>query len=221
MVVIDESNDTRRAKSMSNKPVLMQVWVEKFLRILKRYGSDTTIAKILTDTRLAYECGVLMRFYTDKKISGHFNAQRKARGRGYRKTLKRAQSGLTEAVKIFQFQQRADLAVLANHLSAELAIFEQLATGAFNAKKHGRDRDHGLLGYGKRVLESKLGSRIPSSSLATLVTAAERTHAEVEGLEPPAPVDENVVRKRLAHLRDNAPQWTNALLELKQPTKPV
>ena len=221
MVVMDESNDTQRAKSMSNKPVRMQVWIVKFLRILKRYGSDTTIAKILIDASLAYECGVLMRFYTDKKISGHFNAQRKARGRGYRKTLERAQSGLTEAVKIFQFQQRADLALSANHLSAELAVFERLTTKAFDAKKHGRDRDHGLLGYGKRVLELRLGSRVPYSSLATLVTAAERTQAEVEGLEPPAPVDENVVRKRLAHLRDKAPQWTKALLELKQPTKPL
>jgi hypothetical protein len=214
-------NGTRRPKSKASQPVRVQAWTENFLRILKGEASDATIDKILSDPSMADQCAFLMRLYADKKASNGFNAQRKARGRGYRKTLKRAQHGLVEAVKIFQFQQRPDLAFLANHLSAELAVFERLTTKAFDAKKHGRDRDHGLLEYGKRVLESKLGSRIPYSSLATLVTAAERAQAEVEGLEPPDPIDENAVRKRLDHLRENAPQWTKALLELKQPTKPA
>jgi hypothetical protein len=213
--------NTRQPKSKANQPVRMQAWAEKFLRILKAGASDRTIDKILSDPGLADECAFLMRLYADKKISNGFNTQRKARGRGYRKTLERAQRGQVEAVKVFQFHQRPDLALSANHLSAELAVFERLTTKAFDAKKHGRDRDHGLLEYGKRVLESKLGSRIPYSSLATLVTAAERTQAEVEGLEPPAPVDENAVRKRLDHLRDNAPQWTKALLELNPPTRPA
>jgi hypothetical protein len=143
----------------------------------------------------------------------------KARGRGYRKTVERAQGGLADALKVFQFQQRADLALLANHLSVELAVFERFAAEAFNTKKHGRDRDHGLLDYGKRTLESKLGSNVPYSSLATLVTAAEQAQAETQGLEPPEPVDENTVRKRLGQLRDNAPEWTKALLKQKQPTK--
>ena len=71
----------------------------------------------------------------------------------------------------------------------------------------------------KRTLESKLGSNVPYSSLATLVTAAEQAQAETQGLEPPEPVDENTVRKRLGQLRDNAPEWTKALLKQKQPTK--
>lgn len=199
----------------------MEAWVEKFLWILMCYESDSTIEKILSDPGLAHECGVLMRMYADRKISDGFNAERKARGRGCRRTVERAQRGLAEAAKIFQFQQRADLAIAANHLSAELTVFDRLAVEAFNTKRHGRDRDHGLLDYCQRILESRLGLRVPYSSLATLVTAAERAQAEAVGLEPPAPVDEDTVRKRLGHLRDNAPQWTKALLEQKPPTKPA
>ena len=208
--LMDRAKDTvkRRAEVRTSQTLPMEAWIKKFSRILKRYKSDITIEKILSDAELTHECGVLMRLYVDKKISDGFNARRRARGQGYRKTVARAQGGLAEAVKIFQFQRRADLALLANHLSAELGVFERLAANAFDTKKHGRDRDHGLLDYAQRTLELRLGLHVPYSNLATLVTAAERAQAEAEGLEPPGPVDENTVRKRLSRLRENAPQWT-------------
>jgi hypothetical protein len=89
-----KANAKRRAESRSSRAVPMETWVEKFLRILKCYDSDKVIGQILSDAGLSYECGVLMRLYVDKKISDGFNAQRKARGRGYRKTVERAQGGL-------------------------------------------------------------------------------------------------------------------------------
>src|SRR2546429_435791 len=177
-------------------------WEERFVQILNRdYRDDPVCQRIGTDRELALQVGTMMKSYVDKGLTKELAAERKARVGAYRSELVKAVDGLEAAAKLHRHRDPARAAAWqsdAAEFEAELPRADEL----LDTKRHGRERDHGILDSIRQVLGKRVGP-------VTLVTLANLVNAglEADGQDDGDPVTEDDVRKALKHFLDRNPNW--------------
>lgn len=180
-------------------------WNERFIGILKRdyESSDVAISAMLRDERLSKVCATKIRSYVDRDCTIWLYEQRRARGVLHKKQLETAIAGLRAAIDLCVNrgnQERAMyVGVLVDEFSKELERGKQ----AFATRRHGRDRDHGILFECHSFLQTKMQQPLTYVTLANLVNAG----FEADGDPSKKLVTEEELRKNLANFKRINPLW--------------
>lgn len=180
-------------------------WNDRFVKILKRdyANSDAVISAILKDERISQLCATKIRSYVDKNVSDWLYGQRKARGTKTRKRLEIAIEGIHEAIGLCKAGGRTEFLMPLGKLADDFSQALERCGQAFATKRHGRDRDHGVLLECQSSLQAKLGHPVTNVTLANLVNAG----YEADGNPPREPVDEEQLRRNLDNFKKNNPLW--------------
>jgi len=180
-------------------------WNDQFKKILKKdYANlDAVISSILADERLLQLCATKIRSYLDKDVSAWLYAQRKARGAATIKQLNTAIEGLRAAIGLCTTAGKKEFIPSLVKLLQDFSKALDSCKEAFATKRHGRDRDQGILQECHAFLEQRLGQSVTYVTLANLLNAG----YEADGMSPEVPVDEGLVGKNLANFKKNNPLW--------------
>jgi len=178
-------------------------WEERFLTILNRdYRDDAMCVRIGADRKTGLEVGAMMKSYVDKEFTKELASERKARVGEYRSKLVRAIEGLEAAAALYRHRDPERAALFqseAEKLQAELPRADEL----LRAKRHGRERDHGILDSIRQVLGKHMGP-VSYKTLANLIN----TGLEADGqYDPDDPVTEDDVRMSLKNFLNRNPNW--------------
>ena len=184
-------------------------WNQRFNEILRGYyeGLDFSISAILGDDQLSKRVATRIRAHVDPDVTLFLNEEKKARGIKKKNQLETAIAGLRAArdieTELCNKDLASELVLLADKYSQAL----QRCKPAFGTKRRGRDRDQSMLCLFQNFLESKLQHPVTNKTIANLVNAG--FHAD-DNLKQKA-VNEDVIRKNLAHFKRNNPLWQNEI----------
>jgi hypothetical protein len=184
-------------------------WNQRFKKILRGYyeGSDSTIFAILSNDQLSELVATQIRMYVDPDVTLFLTEEKKAYGIKKQKQLETAISGLRAARDIETELRNKDLASRLDLLADKYSQALQQCKPAFGTKRRGRDRDQSILCLFQDFLESELQHPVTNKTIANLVNAG--FHAD-DNLKQKA-VNEDVIRKNLAHFKRNNPLWQNEI----------
>jgi hypothetical protein len=182
-------------------------WNDRFIAILKRdyKSSDSTVAAILGNERLAQKCATRVRSYVDKRATAWLYAQRKARGAARTRQLKIALAGLNAAIDFYTERGNQANANYLGGLTKDLSEVFERCKAAYATKRHGRDRAHSTLSECHFFLESELRRPVTYATLANLVNGG----FEADGNAFGEPITEEHLRKNLTAFRRSNPSWRN------------
>jgi hypothetical protein len=208
--IIMKAKKTRFSEARPPKwvddPVDQQEWSDRFLEILRKdyASSDRTVAAILSDGRLSKVCAIKIRSYVNKEFTAYLYAQRKARGTDTTNRLELTVRGLNAGISLSRNGGKQEFIAT---LEPPLRYYSKALDNckeAFATKRHGRDRDHGILQECHTFLEQRLGQAVTYATLATLVNAG----YEANGDLPEEPIDEGLVGRNLANFKKRNPFWS-------------
>jgi hypothetical protein len=184
-------------------------WNQRFKKILRGHheGSDSIISAILSDDRLSELVGTQIRMYVDPDVTLFLNADKKARGIKRKNQLETAIAGLRAARDIETELCNRDLASELDLLADRYSQALQQCKPAYGTKRRGRDRDQSMLCLVQHSVESSLQHRVTNKTIANLVNAG----FHVDGNLKQKAVDEDSIRKNLAHFKRNNPLWQNEI----------
>jgi hypothetical protein len=184
-------------------------WNQRFKKILREYyeGSDSTISAILSDDHLSELVGMQIRMYVDPDVTLFLNEEKKARGIKKKNQLETAIAGLRAARDIETELCNKDLASELDLLADKYSQALHRCKPAFGTKRRGRDRDQSMLCQVQNFLESALLYSATNKTIANLVNAGFHADGNLEQKT----VNEDVIRKNLAHFKRNNPLWQNEI----------
>jgi hypothetical protein len=184
-----------------------RIWNDRFIRILERdyVDLDTTICAVLSNERLSNLCATQIRTYVDRDVTLALNEQRKARGIELKLRIETAIARLQAASEFDRGQGDNEAAVQSTTRVDELSRVLGRFKVAFGTKRLGRDRDHSVLYYFRRFLESQLQQSVTNVTLANLVSAG------FEADQSEAFADEEQIRKNLAYFERTNPHLLQLL----------
>jgi hypothetical protein len=191
------------------EPISSHLWFESFRHALKNScGNDLICAQIASDETFARKIAQMTRTYVDKRVTSKLNRDRKARIRFYSKKLGVAIAGLEVASKLY-LHRDPDKAACLKTIASDLAAENEHTKQLLRTKRHGRDRDHGLLDMVDHELRQHFGHSITWATLANVVNAGFYADGQQKI------VDEVLLRKNLSAFRDANPEWTQLMEETK------
>jgi len=184
-------------------------WPERFVEALrKECGHDPVCVRIASDQGFAQKLAIMVWSYVDKGVTRELYSDRKIRMSRYQEIAEQAADGVALA-SILYARRDPEKAAFLDTIAVDLRHERDLAKELQATKRHGRDRDHGLLDLVHRELELYLGERITFATLANVVTAGFRADEQDES------VDEDLIRKNLTRFREDNPHWNCTVQETK------
>jgi hypothetical protein len=174
-------------------------WTREFAEKLREIEElDPAIETILGNHHLLRDCAAQVRLYSDLSVTTYLRQERKFRGRKQVVRLKAAIKGIGEAVEFYVEFRNQTAASQLEYYKRDLSKNLQRSRQAYSSKRHGRDRDHGILVRLQGLLGKRLGT-VTNATLATLVNKA----MEVDGQPGSERFTEETVRKNLNAFRRN------------------
>ena len=180
-----------------------QAFAERFVPILNRdYRDDEACRRIGADRQTALSVGEMIWSYVDKRFTKAENEDRQRRVGAYWATLGAGIAGL-DALAALEKIRNPERAAMFEKLAAEYRKQEEGAETLLDTKRHGRERDHGILDSIRQTLENHLGP-VSNKTLANLVNAGLEASGQDEADNP---VTEDDIRKSLKNFYDRNPAW--------------
>jgi hypothetical protein len=182
----------------------MEACADRFVSILNReeYRSDENCRRIGADRETALQVGRMIWSYVEKDFTKGLNEERRTKVGNYWSQVVSAIDGFEKGAAIYRSRHPERAALLAEW-AQELRSEEQGAETLLDTKRHGRERDHGILYSIRQTLESRLGA-VTNKTLANLVNAGLEASGQAEADDP---VTEDEIRKNLRNFLDRNPAW--------------
>jgi hypothetical protein len=182
----------------------MEACADRFVAILNReeYRSDEICRRIGADRALATDVGRMLWSYVEKDFTKGLNEERRAKIGPYWQQVVGARDGFEKGMALWRVRY-PDRAALLAQWAQELRAEEQGAETLMDTKRHGRERDHGILYSIRQVLEKRVGP-VTNVTLANLVNAGLEASGQAEADKP---VTEDDIRKNLRNFLDRNPAW--------------
>jgi len=181
----------------------MDAFAERFVSILNRdFRDDEVCRRIGADRDTAISVGEMVWSYIEKEFTKGLNEERRAKVGVRWANIALAINGL-EALSALPDICTPQRAPMLEEIRQELRRKEQGAEILLDTKRHGRERDHGILYSIRQTLEAHLGP-ISNKTLANLVNAGLQAAGQDEADNP---VTEDDVRMTLKNFLDRNPNW--------------
>jgi len=181
----------------------MDAFADRFILILNRdFRDDETCRHIGADRETAVSVGKMMWSYVEKEFTRELNEERRARVGTYWASVVTAIAGLEAAAALKKARDPQRAAKWLED-AQEFRSEQQGAEKLLDTKRHGRERDHGILYSIRQTLEAHLGP-ISNKTLANLVNAGLQAAGQDEADNP---VTEDDVRMTLKNFLDRNPDW--------------
>ena len=186
-------------------------------RLNRDYSDDETCRQIAANERLWSGCAVMLKSYLEPELTDRLYSERKALASTVQEKAQTAVDGLEMAADLFRFSQEHEKAAQCHLLASDLQAMNSNASELSDTKRHGRDRDIGILDSAIQVLEQHLGHPLSYETLANLLNAAQRELVDLDEEKMDEATGDaskeftaNSLRMLLERFRTRNPHWNTS-----------